>query len=46
MGDIIYYIVLVLFVYMSFGIIKSYYKSKFDADGRRKDMIDKEENDN
>jgi hypothetical protein len=39
-GDIIYYIVVFLFVFMTFGIIKNYYKSKFDEDGHRMDMND------
>jgi len=39
-GDIVYYIVLAVFVYMTFGIIKNYYKSKFDDEGHRIDMQD------
>jgi len=42
-GDIVYTIVLIVFVYLTFGIIKNYYKSKFDDEGRRLDMIDDEE---
>jgi hypothetical protein len=38
LGEIIYSIVLVLFVYMTFGIIRNYYKSKFDESGQRLDM--------
>lgn len=45
-GDILYIIAMILFVYLTFGIIKNYYKSKFDDKGRRKDMIDKEDTDN
>lgn len=46
LGDILYIIAMILFVYLTFGIIKNYYKSKFDDEGRRKDMIDKEDTDN
>jgi len=37
LGDILYSIAMVLFTYITFGIIRNYYKSKFDDDGRRKD---------
>lgn len=37
-GDILYVIAIFLFVFMTFGIIKNYYKSKFDEEGRRIDM--------
>jgi len=39
-GDIVYIIVLILFVYLTFGIIRNYYKSKFDDQGQRIDMHD------
>jgi len=39
-GDIVYVVVVILFVYMTFGIIRNYYKSKFDEDGHRVDMQD------
>jgi len=39
-ADIIYYLVLILFVFMTFGIIKNYYKTKFDDEGHRMDMKD------
>jgi len=42
-GDILYIIAVFLFVFMTFGIIKNYYKSKFDDEGRRIDMIDDDE---
>jgi len=42
-GDIVYTIVLIVFVYLTFGIIKNYYKSKFDDEGRRIDMLEDEE---
>jgi len=42
-GDILYVIAMVLFAFITFGIIKNYYKSKFDDEGRRMDMLDEEE---
>ena len=42
-GDILYIIAIILFVYITFGIVKNYYKSKFDDEGRR---IDMQEDDN
>lgn len=39
-GDILYIVAVFLFVYMTFGIVKNYYKNKFDAEGRRLDMLD------
>ena len=41
-GDIVYIVVLILFVYLTFGIIRNYYKSKFDAEGHRLDMEDED----
>ena len=38
LGDILYIIAIFLFVFMTFGIVKNYYKSKFDEEGRRIDM--------
>ena len=43
-GDIVYFVVLILFVYLTFGIIRNYYKSKFDEDGHRIDMQDDTDN--
>jgi hypothetical protein len=45
-GDILYVIAMVLFVYLTFGIVRNYYKSKFDDEGRRIDMLDDEDTDN
>ena len=45
LGDVLYIIAMVLFIFITFGIIKNYYKSKFDDEGRRMDMLDKEEKD-
>ncbi len=42
-GDIFYSVILFLFVFMTFGIIKNYYKNKFDDKGRRIDMLDEED---
>ena len=41
-GDVIYVIAMVLFVFITFGIVKNYYKTKFDDDGNRIDMKDEE----
>jgi len=41
-GDILYIIAFILFAYMTFGIVKNYFKSKFDDDGHRIDMDDEE----
>jgi len=37
-GDILYVIAMGLFVFLTFGIIRNYYKSKFDDEGQRIDM--------
>ena len=42
-GDVLYVIAIVLFAYITFGIVRGYFKSKFDDEGRRIDMIKKEE---
>ena len=39
-GDIVYVIAVIIFVFITFGIVKNYYKSKFDDEGRRMDMPD------
>ncbi len=39
-GDILYIIAFILFAYITFGIVKNYFKSKFDDDGHRIDMQD------
>jgi len=43
LGDILYIIALILFALMTFAIIRNYFRSKFDDEGRRKDMIDTED---
>ena len=45
LGDILYIIAMILFVFMTFGIVKNYYKSKFDDEGRRIDMLEDEDRD-
>ena len=42
-GDILYIIAIVLFAYLTFGIVRGYFKAKFDDDGHRKDMYENEE---
>jgi len=42
-GDIFYIVAIVLFVYLTFGIVRNYYKNKFDDKGRRIDMIEEED---
>jgi len=42
-GDILYIIAIFLFAYLTFGIIRNYYKSKFNDEGRRIDMLEEKE---
>lgn len=42
-GDMFYYFTLAVFIFMTFGIIKNYYKNKFDDEGRRIDMLEDED---
>jgi len=42
-GDILYLLAIFLFVFITFGIIKNYYSSKFDDEGRRMDMLEDED---
>lgn len=42
-GDILYILAFILFAYLTFGIIRNYFKSKFDEEGRRIDMQKKKE---
>ena len=44
-GDILYIIAFILFAYMTFGIVRNYFKSKFDEDGHRIDMDDEDKGD-
>ena len=45
-GDIFYLISIFIFAYLTFGIVRNYYKSKFDDEGRRMDMLDEEDSNN
>jgi hypothetical protein len=42
-GDILYIIAIFIFVFLTFEIIRNYYKSKFDEDDVRIDMREDEE---
>ncbi len=42
-GDIFYIIAMVLFSIITFGIIRNYYRNKFNDKGQRVDMIDEYE---
>lgn len=41
-GDILYVIAIFIFVFLTFGIVRNYFKSKFNEDGQRIDMIEEE----
>ena len=41
-GDLFYLFAIGIFVFLTFGIIRNYYKSKFDEEGHRIDMQNKE----
>jgi uncharacterized ion transporter superfamily protein YfcC len=42
-GDIIYIIVAILFAIMTFAIVRGNFQRKFDNEGNRLDLKDKEE---
>jgi len=42
-GDIIYIIVAILFSIMTFAIVRGNFQRKFDKDGNRLDLKDKED---
>ena len=42
-GDIFYIIAIVLFALITFGIVRAYFRAKFDDKGRRLDMLDEYE---
>ncbi|MCF6244230.1 MAG: hypothetical protein L3J43_04285 [Sulfurovum sp.] len=42
-GDYLYIIAIFLFAYLTLGIVRSYFKSKFDDEGRRIDMLEDDE---
>lgn len=37
-SEIVYYIALLIFIVMTFLIIRNYYRNKFDDEGKRIDM--------
>ena len=39
-GDILYIIAIFLFAFITFGIVRNYYKNKFNDNGERIDMLD------
>ena len=41
-GDILYVIAIAIFIFLTFGIIRNYYKNKFDEEGQRIDMKEEE----
>jgi len=42
-GDILYIVAIIIFAYLTFGIVRGYFKAKFDDEGRRKDMLEDED---
>ena len=44
-GDYVYIVVAILFSYMTFVIIRNNFRSKFDEEQRRKDLVDEYEDD-
>jgi len=42
-GDIFYIAAMILFVWITFAIIRNYYRNKFNSNGERLDMLDKYE---
>ncbi|SFV66390.1 hypothetical protein MNB_SV-10-810 [hydrothermal vent metagenome] len=44
-GDYVYIVAVILFAYMTFVIIRNNFRSKFDAQERRKDLADEYEED-
>jgi len=42
-GDILYIIAVFLFAFITFGIVRNYYKNKFNDNGERIDMLDDED---
>ena len=41
-GDYLYIVVAGLFAYMTFVIVRNNFRSKFDEEWRRKDLVEKE----
>ena len=44
-GDYLYIVVIILFSFMTFTIIRNNFLSKFDEQERRKDLVDEYEDD-
>jgi flagellar biosynthesis/type III secretory pathway M-ring protein FliF/YscJ len=42
--DMLYVLAMFLFAFMTFVIVRNYFRLKFDSQGRRKDMLDEYEN--
>ena len=42
-GDYLYIVALFGFVYLTFGIVRNYYRNKFNDEGKRIDMLDDDE---
>jgi len=44
-GDYLYIVAAILFAWMTFVIIRNYFRSKFNDKGQRMDMLDEYEDD-
>ncbi len=44
-GDIFYIIAMILFAWITFVIIRNYFRSKFNEDGQRIDMLGQNDSD-
>ena len=42
-GDIVYIIAAILFAIITFAIVRGNFQRKFDDEGRRKDLVSKEQ---
>ncbi len=45
-GDIVYVIAIVLFAWMTFAIVRGNFQRKFNENGERIDLVEKEKKDN
>lgn len=45
-GDILYIIAMILFAWITFGIVRGNFQRKFDEEGRRKDLVDSDRDPN
>lgn len=39
LGDILYIVAMILFAWITFGIVRGNFQRKFDEEGRRKDLV-------